>query len=134
MPDILIDVAGIIATNCSLTLGTTLQVHHRLQSAPDRCVLVTGYGGKPNYEFRKRIDYMLQVITRAISWKDASDDAWKVYKYMFEDGTSNVKLPVVTPKYTINAIHPLQAPTYIGPDESGRFEFSTNYQLIIIYN
>lgn len=134
MPEIDLEViADWIDTNTSFTKGTTLQVHHRLQSAPDRCITITNNGGGKIYPNppRTRVDYMLQVVSRAVGWGDAWDDIRTIHKFIFEDGRSHIKLPATSSKFRIEQILPTGYPQYIGQDSTGRFEFSVNYQLLI---
>lgn len=132
MPEYLTEIGTWIAAKCSFTLGDDLQVHHRLQSAPDRVVLLTNNGGGKLYQTaRERIDYMLQVLTRSRDFTEARDDAGTIHKFLFEDGTSHVELPTASPEFRIENIQPVGPPQPIGEDANRRFEYSTNYKLAL---
>ena len=122
-----------LADNTGFIKGGNLQVQFATQDAPGRCVTITNNGGAKPYMDppRTRIDWMLQVLSRAPDWGDAHDDSGIFYKFLYEDGTSHVGLPVGAPTFRIEFITCTGAPQYIGRDDAGRFQFSANYNLKI---
>jgi hypothetical protein len=117
------EISQFIASKTSFVIGDTLQVGHRLQNAPDRCqtVLETG-GGHPYFDLPDRIDKAIQIMSRAKTYFNARDDAWEVFNAIH--GTAGWQL---TGSKEIMTIEALADPQYIGQDEKGRYEFSTNY-------
>lgn len=117
-----------IATRTGFTLGTNLYFGVRPQTAPDRCVLVAFNGGGSSFfDLPDRRDQMVQVLARSKDYTQAYDDSVAVWNAI--QGLSGISLPeIVTGEeweaMTIEAVNP---PQYIGPDDQGRHEFSTNY-------
>lgn len=113
-----------------LTIGSNVQVGFRAQGAPVRCHVVLETGGAlPAFELADRIDYMLQIVTRAATYQDAREDAWEIFDAI--NGTAGWQIPALTSggqAYEAQVIQALAAPQYIGPDEKGAHEFSCNYQ------
>jgi len=108
--------------------GTTLQVGWRPQDAPDRCILVAESGGGSLYfDLPDRVDKMIQVLSRATTYFDARDDAQEIYDALH--GAAGWELPevVVGKKYQAMIIEAVSIPQYLGIDEKGRHEFSTNF-------
>jgi len=113
-----------------LTIGTNVQVGFRAQDAPVRCHTILESGGAlPVFELTDRVDPMLQVVSRAADYVTARDDAYAIFDAI--NGTAGWKIAAVAPSTTVyeaQVIEALAAPQYIGQDEKGAFEFSTNYQ------
>ncbi len=114
-------------------VGTNLLSGHRPLDSLDRCsvVLETG-GGETFFGLADRIDKHIQILTRALTYFTARDDAWIIYNALitnFSYGSANWDLPIIIAgkKYTAMVIEAVSDPTYIGSDEKRRFEFSTNY-------
>ena len=127
------EIIRFIEDKASLTLGTDLFSGHRPQDAPDACdlILETG-GGGIEVDLPDRADYSIQVLSRAKTYFTARTRAWNVYDAIYRDwslGSAGWALPVVTSgeEYEVMVIEPLAIPQYIGQDEKGRYEFSTNY-------
>ena len=131
------EIAHFIASKTSFVIGTTLQVAHRTQDAPDRCnVVLESAGGAVHPDLPDRVDKNIQVISRANTYMDARDDANEIFKALHGTLEGSVlpfgatTMPAVAPAtqdYEAMTITPLADPQYIGQDEKKRFEFSTNY-------
>lgn len=124
------EIAAFIASKTSFIVGDTLQVAHRTQDSPDQCnVVLESAGGTVYFDLPDRVDKMIQIISRAKTYMDASDDAQEIYAVL-HDGTGGWTLTAVPPAvqdYEAMTIEALADPQYIGQDKKGRFEFSTNY-------
>jgi hypothetical protein len=115
----------------ALVIGGNVQTGFRALDAPVRCytILESG-GGIPAFELTDRIDYMVQIATRAATYMTARADAWAIFDAI--NGTAGWRIAALTSggqAYEAQVIEALAAPQYIGQDEKGAFEFSTNYQL-----
>uniref|UniRef100_A0A6M3M3E4 Tail protein n=1 Tax=viral metagenome TaxID=1070528 RepID=A0A6M3M3E4_9ZZZZ len=122
------EICTLIQTLTGLTIGSSLQVGHRAQKAPDRCTLVgEAGGGETNFYCPDMANLNIQIITRAKTYFQARDDAWLAY--FFLHGTSGWNMPNTGsgPDYLAMTVEAMTTPQYIGQDENGRFEFSTNY-------
>lgn len=122
------EIASFIETQSGFTLGTTLWFGHRPLTAADRCILIAFNAGGPAYfEVPSRRDVAVQILTRAASYVQAYTDAMTVYDALH--GQSGWTLSGITSgvSYEAQAIEAQALPQYIGPDEKGRHEFSTNY-------
>ena len=111
-----------------LTLGGNLQVGFRALDAPVRCHTILESGGPVYFELPDRIDYMLQIATRAANYQQARDDAWVIWKALH--GTAGWNIPALTSggqAYTAQTIEAMAAPQWIGQDEKFNHEFSCNY-------
>jgi hypothetical protein len=111
-----------------LVIGGNLQVGFRALDAPVRCHTLIDNGGPADFDLPYRRDMMLQVYTRGETIVQAREDAWAIYTAIH--GTSGWTIgPLVSlgPTYKLWSIGALAKPQYIGQDESGAFEISTNY-------
>ena len=132
-------VCEFIEDKTSFVIGTTLQIGHRTQDAPDRCICVLETaGGSVVPELPDRVDLNIQVIARGLTYFNARDDAWAVYDGIYRDfktyAAAGFALPAAgggAGTLTAMTITPLACPQYIGRDEKGRFEFSTNYIFLV---
>jgi len=117
-----------------LVIGTNVQVGFRAQDAPVRChTFMESGGGLPVFELVDRIDYMVQITTRAETYQTARADAWAIFDAI--NGTAGWQIAAVAPstqKYEAQVIEALAAPQYIGIEEQGGFSFSTNYMFRMI--
>jgi len=117
-----------------LTRGANLQVGYRDQKAPVRCHTILESGGPvPDFELPDRIDYLLQVASRAETYQAAREDAWAMFNALH--GTAGWRIAAIVsggPAYIAQVIEALAAPQYLGQDEKGAFEFSTNYTFRMI--
>jgi hypothetical protein len=128
------EICQFIEDKTSFVKGTTLQVGHYTQDAPERCILVgEPAGGEPNFYNQDMANLNIQVISRGKTYFDARDDAWEVHRALTNYGgqpSSGWNLPRIDGSgedYLAMAIDPIQTPTYIGQDENKRFMFSVNY-------
>ena len=124
------EVTALIANKASLTVGTTLFAGYRPTTATDECdvVLMRG-GGQSVYSVPGRENQNVQVISRAKSYPAAERRAYVIFDALRRI-MGGVTLPVVDAletKLFCNVIEPINPPQYIGTDEQGRFEYSTNY-------
>lgn len=131
------EITKFIATESGFALGTKLQCAHRTPESPVRCsVVLESVGGIVYPDLPDRVDKMIQVISRAKTYMKARDDAWVIYKALYPDLTAAglpsgartiLAVAPATQDYEAQTIEPLADPQYIGQDDKGRFEFSTNY-------
>ncbi len=122
------EVAAFIASKTTFAVGSTLQVGHRTQHAPDQCnVVLESAGGGLHFDLSDRVDKMIQIISRAKTYFKARADAWEIFNVLH--GTAGWELPVITLGKTYEAmtIEALADPQSIGQDDKGRYEFSVNY-------
>ena len=116
----------------SFTIGTNLLVGFRPLEAIDRCsvILESGPGGYP--ELPDRADAMIQIISRSGKeptgsiW-DARADAHEIHDAIH--GTFGWDMTPVAGEGTLKAmtVEKVSGPAYMGIDDKGRHEFSTNY-------
>ena len=117
-----------IATRTGLVPGTTIYLGRRPQDAPDSCILVAFNGGGGAYfDLPDRQDIMVQILARAKDYNDAYADSMTAFNALH--GVANVALPVLVSgeAWLAQTIEAVAAPQYIGPDEKGRHEWSTNF-------
>jgi hypothetical protein len=113
----------------------TLQVGHRVQNAPVRCVLVAQpAGGEPNYYCPEMANLNIQVLSRAKTYFEAEEDIWTVFNALtkgsgeYPSGGWNIpRIDGSGGDYLAMVIEALQTPAYIGQDDNGRYEFSVNF-------
>lgn len=112
-----------------LTRGANLQIGYREDTAPVRCHTVLETGGTvPIFGLTDRIDYLLQVVSRAADYQTARADAWKIFDAI--DGTAGWRIAPLTSggqAYEAQTIEAQAVPQWIGQDEKGNHELSTNY-------
>jgi hypothetical protein len=112
-----------------LVIGGNVQVGFRALDAPVRCHTILESGGAiPAFELVDRIDVMLQVATRAADYVTARADAWMIFDAI--NGTAGWRIAALTSggqAYEAQTIEALAAPQYIGQDELGAHEMSTNF-------
>lgn len=122
------EISEFIEDKTSFDVGVDLFVGHRPQDAPDRCqVLLERTGGVPYFDLSDRADLPIQVLSRAMTYFNARDDAYEIYNAIH--GTAGWTLPTITSgeSYKAMMIGAQATPQYIGQDDKGRYEFSTNY-------
>ena len=121
------------ALAAGLTRDTDLFAGHRPQNIADDCdVVLESAGGSVFPELPERADVVFQVLSRAVTYMTARARAWTIYNAIYRDwtyGSAGWILPIVIvgEEYEAMVIEPLASPQYIGQDEKGRYEFSTNY-------
>ena len=112
----------------TLTIGGNLQVGWHDIGAPVRCHTLTETGGPGDWYIDGKIDCTIQVTTRAATYQNARDDAWQIYNLL--QGTAGWQIPALVSggqAYMAMSIEALAAPQFLGFDEKGAFEFTTNY-------
>lgn len=128
----ILEIATWINNATAYKLGTTLQCGFRPESAPDRCVaLLPRVPGQADFYLRDRIDFRLQVLTRATSYELAYDDAWAIHTLI--NGACAIDLPVVRSGFAFHlaTAETVNGPASIGMDDRGRHEYTANYLLRI---
>jgi hypothetical protein len=123
------EIVTFIANRTGFTIGTTLQIGHRLATAPIRCVLIAeSAGGATVPELPDRADFLIQALSRGKTYFEARDDAWTVYNALH--GTAGWNMPTLAGSggdYIAWTVDALAIPQYIGQDVDGRFEQSVNF-------
>jgi hypothetical protein len=117
-----------IAARTGFVPGTTLHLGRRPQDAADRCVLVAfNAGGGVVFDLPDRMDVMVQILARAKDYNDAYADSMTAFNALH--GVAAIALPVLVSgqAWVAMTIEAVNAPQFIGMDEKGRCEFSTNY-------
>mgnify|MGYP006921350691 CR=1 FL=1 len=125
------ELADYIEDNSTFVVGTTLQVGHREQGAPDRCVVIQETGGGDSNFWQHDMEWLqIQIIARGKTYFNARDDARAVHAIL--NGAAGIDIGSGATIYhaSITAINP---PQYIGQDDTRRYEFSTNYR-VAYYN
>jgi len=132
------EVTTFISEKADLEIGTYLFAGHRPQDAPDACdCVLEASGGSVEFDLPERADPVFQVLSRATTYFTARARAWAVYDAIFRKWTYGSAGWILDPlevggdKYEIMIIEPMAIPQYIGQDENGRYEFSTNYLMRI---
>ena len=126
------EVATFIAAKATLTIGTDLFEGHRPQGTIDACdVILESAGGTVFPELPERADIIFQVLSRAKTYFTARARAWAIYDAIYRDWTLGSAGWALGITHEIMALEPLAPPQYIGQDEKGRYEFSTNYLMKI---
>jgi hypothetical protein len=70
----------------------------------------------------------IQVVTRAMTYFQARDDAWIVFHaFHGTAGLNMARLEGSGEDYLAMTIEAISTPQYIGQDVNGRYEFSTNF-------
>ena len=124
------EVAQLIEDNTAFVIGDDLFVGHRPQDAPARCsVLLERSGGIENFFLTDKVEWALQVLSRAETYMDARDDALTMHAFLH--GAAGWTLPIVTgsTELFLETCEAQAYPASIGQDEKGNWEFSTNYIL-----
>jgi len=123
------EICKLIADLTGFSIGSTLQVGHRVQHAPERCILVSeSAGGTTNFYCPDMADINIMVVSRAKTYFQARYDAWAVYDALH--GTAGWNMPRVGGSgedYLAMVVEAVTVPQYIGQDENGLFEFSVNF-------
>jgi hypothetical protein len=122
------EIAEFIEDKTYFDVGVDLFVGHRPQDAPDRCqVLLERSGGVLHFDLPDRVDLVVQVLSRGLTYFNARDDAYTIFNTIH--GTAGWTLPTLTTgeSYKAMTIEAQAAPQAIGQDDKGRYEFSTNY-------
>ena len=121
------EICTLIAARTGLVIGTTLQVGHRLQSAPVRCVVISeSAGGSTVFQCPDFAFFNIQALARAATYFAARGDAWTVYRAFH--GTSGWNMPNLEggADYLVMTAEALSIPQYLGVDDNKRHLFSVN--------
>ena len=122
------EICTLIANLTGLTIGTTLQVGHRLQSAPVRHVVISeSAGGSTVFECPDFAFFNIQALARAETYFDAREDAWLVFNALH--GTSGWNMPNLEsgPDYLAMTVEAIGLPAYMGVDDNKRHLFTCNF-------
>lgn len=116
-----------LMTGGSFVLGDNLLIGWRPDDAPNRCaVCLEQAGGEVYGDLPDRVDLHVQVLTRSYDYHEARDDAYEIFRAIH--GKCCKTLPIESgANYKNEIIDAIAAPFYIGQDDKGRFEFTTNY-------
>ncbi len=116
-----------LMTGGAFVLGNNLLIGWRPDDSPDRvAVALESAGGGVHPDLPDRVDLHVQIITRSYDYHEARDDAYAIFRAIH--GKCCDALPIESgANYKNEIIDALAAPQSIGQDETGRFEFSTNY-------
>jgi len=115
----------------TFVIGTKLQVGHREQTAPDRCVVIQEpAGGSTNFYVKDMEWVQIQAIARGLTYFDARADARAIHALLHGAAGIEFGISPIFYRASITAVSP---PQYIGQDDERRYEFSTNYS-VAIYN
>lgn len=121
-----------LATGTGLVKGDTLQVGFFSQNAPTKCsAIIESGGGEVNGNIPDAMRPVIQIISRAENSIEARTEAWNIYSWLH--GKCRHDLPVVESgvEYFLQTADAIAIPQYIGQDEKGLHQFSTNYILKI---
>ena len=81
MMDVIESIAQFVADQTPFLPGSTLQIKYTDQEAPPRCVTILNRtGGETYFDLKDRVDFMLQIITRADDINDAEADMNIMYQ------------------------------------------------------
>lgn len=119
-----------VENKTAFVIGTDLFCGFRPSSASARCVVVLDRTGfHPSFDLTDKKEWPVQFLTRALNYDDAQEDA-KTIVALFS-GQSGIDLPVLASgeAYHIAVAEVLSGPYWLGQDQQGRHEFSTNMLL-----
>jgi hypothetical protein len=122
------EIAIFIASKTTFVIGTDLFYGFRRADDPDRCQVIQEPTGSPLIgQIKDRIDKTIQIISRAKEYQEASDDAWEIFNAIHGTFGWTLSGYLSAREYLCEVIEANSDPQYIGKDDNGRFEFSTNY-------
>lgn len=107
-----------------------IQEGHRAMSAPERCALISQTeGGEVFGELPDQANILIQIVTRAKTYFTAEADAMVFYNALHGEAGWNIPAvpPSSGPDFLAMTIDAFAYPQYIGQNQNGLFEFSTNY-------
>ena len=122
------EICTLIAEKTGFTIGSTLQVGHRTQSAPVRHVLISeSAGGSTVFECPDFAFFNIQALARAKTYFNARADVWTIYEAFH--GTSGWNMPNLGAgdDYLAMTVEALAIPQYLGVDDNKRHLFSVNF-------
>lgn len=127
------EICEFIELHTTFIRGSTLQVGHEIQGAPDDCIIVQEVSPSGTDPYLKdRVDKMIQVISRAKTFLTAEAQAVEVFSFLHDAVAWN--LPVIggsAPALHAAIIQAISDPYYLGEDEKRRFLFTVNFQFKI---
>jgi len=121
-----------LATALSKTIGDDLVAGATFPKSPKRCTVVMERGGEPNFYLADAGTVNIQILNRAEYYFDAREDAFLYFALLH--ASAGIKLSAVLPgtqDYYCNVIEASVRPQFIGYDENGLDQFSTNYVIRI---
>lgn len=113
-------------------IGTNLFPGHiPISIDGDATVIIETPAGEINFYLPDYQGKVINVVNRARAYLEAKESADNIFNALH--GSAGVSLPVVDagPEYLADVIQALNPPGYIGQDERGFHEFSTNYMFRI---
>jgi hypothetical protein len=128
-----------IATQASLTVGSTIEAGPFRQDSGETCIAVIESGGLDKRyatgktgETSQRWEQMVQIISRAPTYQESRTAALAVFAVLQKRGT--LSLPVITTgfTYSIESVASLPRPQHTGQDPTGRFLFTFNPMLHVL--
>lgn len=112
----------------SLTRDTNLFAGHIPSDAPKTHVgILESGGGAVNPFLPDSVEKLVQVLVRAKTYFTARDLSYLIFDFL--KSKQNITMPVIGggTEYRANFIEALNVPQYIGQNENGLYEFSTNF-------
>jgi len=108
------------------TIGTNLFAGFVPSTAANDIVVVRESGGATDADLVDKVEYAIQVLSRAVDYWVARANAIKVYDCLH--CKKGITLPTVDGKaYYANVIQAITAPQNVGQDEAGLHNISTNF-------
>ncbi len=114
------------------TIGTNLFAGFAPSNAQNDVVVVRESGGAPDPYLTDKVEWAIQVLSRASDYWTARANAFKVFVLLH--GMKGITLPVVSGDsavYYVNTADAITAPQNLDQDEKGLWNISTNYILRI---
>ncbi len=105
-------------------IGTNIFAGFVPSSITADCLIVIESGGVPNFYLTDRQEKAVQIISRAVDYHDAMDNAMAAYEVLH--GKAGIQLEEDGDWY-VNVIEATSLPQSLGQDEKGLFNISTNY-------
>lgn len=118
-----------IANNTVFVLGTDLFMGHRHKDCPPECIVVLETDGITDPYLSDKVDWHVQILTRAKTFMTARDNAWIIHDLI--KSNAGLYTPTIVKKYCMMFIEVKNQPTSIGVDQDNRYEFSANYLIRI---
>jgi len=125
MADLLREVTTWVSTGTGWVIGTELFAGKFPPEEQDEAVVILESGGPPEQILidRRVGRYMFQVLCRGSTYFSVRDNAVAAMTYLHELAQQ------VIGEWEVLTSEAITQPQFIGYDERGRVEFSTNYEL-----
>ncbi|MFA4971864.1 MAG: minor capsid protein [bacterium] len=125
MADLLREITQWVATGTGWGIGSKLYGGALPAEEPDEAIVILERGGPPDmYHIDYRVGrFMFQVLARGNTYFTARDDSHAVKACLHELGQQTIG------EWEIMSSEAVSAPQFLGFDERGRYEFSTNYEV-----